>query len=169
MQRTNPADLGPAANAANFVAAIQDEREALIAFTGLLEAEQDALVQGDADRVAALAAQKSTQIDLLSHLGKLRGRYLAAQNLDAGSEGMMAWLGRNPGFATAVRKIWNELLALAEKAKQINLNNGALIESRLQQVRTKLTVLHSAANAEGVYRTDGQLRGLRSTRTFGQI
>jgi flagellar biosynthesis/type III secretory pathway chaperone len=169
MLQANPVDLGPAANAANFVAAIRDEREALIAFTGLLEAEQDALVQGDADRVAALAAQKSTQIDLLTHLGSLRSRYLASQNLDASTEGMVAWLRRNPGFATAVKKIWQELLALAEKAKQINLNNGALIESRLQQVRTKLTVLHSAANAGGVYRADGQLRGMRSTRILGQV
>ena len=110
MPHTQSADLGPAANAAKFVAAIQDEREALIAFTGLLEAEQDALIQGDADRVASLAAQKSSQIDLLSHLGKLRSGYLAAQNLDPGAEGMMAWLGRNPGFATAVKKIWQELL-----------------------------------------------------------
>jgi len=135
-----------------------------------LEASDAAeLARRQNDRVAALAAQKSTQIDLLGHLGKLRSSYLASQNLEAGAEGMLAWLGRNPGFATAVKKIWQELLALAEKAKQINLNNGALIESRLQQVRSKLGVLHSAANADGVYRADGQLRGLRSTRSIGQV
>lgn len=168
MLRSEPADAGPAASAASFVTAIQDERVALIAFTGLLEAEQDALVQGDADRVAALAAQKATQIDLLTHLGERRSRYLAAQNLDAGAEGMLAWLGRNPGFATAVKRIWQELLALAQKAQQTNLNNGVLIESRLQQNRLKLAVLQTAANADGVYRADGQLRPLRSARSLNQ-
>ncbi len=168
MLRAAPADAGPAANAASFVTTIQDERVALIAFTGLLEAEQEALIQGDADRVAGLAAQKASQIELLSHLGELRNGYLSAQNLDAGAEGMSAWLRRNPGFATAVKKIWQELLALAQKAQQINLNNGALIQGRLQQTRIKLAVLQTAANADGVYRPDGHLRPLRSARPLSQ-
>jgi flagella synthesis protein FlgN len=169
MLRRTSVDAGPAANAANFVSAIQDERAALLAFTGLLQAEQDALVRGDADRVAALAAEKASQIELLSHLGESRSRFLAAQNLNAGNDGMLAWLGRNPGFATAVKKIWQELLALARKAQQINLNNGVLIESRLQQNRLKLAVLQTAANAGGVYRPDGHLRPLRGGRSLSQV
>lgn len=168
MLRTTSTDAGPAANAADLVTAIQDERIALLAFTGLLEAEQDALVQGDADRVAELAAAKAVQIELLTHLGELRSRHLAAQNLNAGANGMVAWLGRNPGFATAVKKIWQELLALAEKAQQINLNIGVLIESRMHQNRLKLAVLQTAANSDGVYRPDGQLRPLRSARSLSQ-
>ncbi|MBE0621541.1 MAG: flagellar protein FlgN [Burkholderiales bacterium] len=168
MLRSTSANAGPAATAANFVTTLRDECVALLAFTGLLEAEQDALVEGDADRVAGLAQQKASQIDLLSHLGALRSSYLATQNLNAGADGMLAWLGRNPGFATAVKKIWQELLALAQKAQRINQNNGALIESRLQQTRLKLAVLHSAANSEGVYRADGQLRPLHSGRSLSQ-
>jgi len=162
--RTASTDAGPAANAANFVTAIQDERIALLAFTDLLEAEQDALVRGDADRVAQLATDKAAQIELLAHLGELRSRHLVTHNLNAGANAMAAWLGRNPGFATAVKKIWQELLALAEKAQQMNLNIGVLIESRMQQNRLKLAVLQTAANSDGVYRPDGQLRPLRSGR-----
>ncbi len=162
------ANAGPAATAANFVTTLRDECVALLAFTGLLEAEQDALVEGDADRVAGLAAQKASQIDLLSHLGDLRSSYLATQNLDTGADGMLAWLGRNPGFATAVKKIWQELLALAEKAQRINLHNGSLIDGRLQQTRLKLAVLQTAANSDGVYRSDGQLRPLRGGRSISQ-
>jgi len=169
MLRSASADAGPAASAAVFVAGLQDEQVALVDFTGLLQAEQDALVQGDADRLAELAADKAAKIELLTHLGELRSRHLAAQNLSASAEGMLSWLNRNPGFAAAVRKIWRELLARAETARQINQSNGLLIESRLQQNRLKLAVLQTAAAADGVYRSDGQLRPLRSARSLSQV
>ena len=169
MLRTATRDAGPAASAAVFVAGLQDEQIALVAFTGLLQSEQDALVQGDADRLAELAADKAAKIELLAHLGELRSRHLAAQNLSGSAEGMLAWLNRNPGFGTAVRKIWRELLAQAETARQINHSNGLLIESRLQQNRIKLAVLQSAAAGDGVYRPDGQLRPLRSARSLSQV
>lgn len=162
-------DAGPAASAAVFVAGLQDEYAALAQFTRLLQAEQDALVEGDADRVAELAPDKAAKIELLTHLGELRSNHLAAHRLNGNAEGMLTWLQRNPGFATAVRKLWRELLAQAEAARQINQSNGALIESRLQQNRMKLTVLQTAASAGGVYRPDGQLRPLQSARSLSQV
>jgi flagella synthesis protein FlgN len=169
MLRTGRRDSGPAASAADFVAGLQDEQDALVAFIGSLRTEQKALVDGDADRLADLGADKAAQIDLLTHLGEQRSRHLAAQNLSGSAEGMTTWLKRNPGFAAAVRKIWRELLAQAETARQINQNNGLLIETRLQQNRTKLAVLQTAAASDGVYRPDGQLRPLHSGRSLSQV
>jgi flagellar biosynthesis/type III secretory pathway chaperone len=169
MLRTASPDAGPAANAAVFVAGLQDEQIALVAFTSLLQAEQDALVQGNADRLAEFATDKAAQIELLTHLGEQRSRHLAAQNLNGSAEGMLTWLSRNPGFAAAVRKIWRELLAQAETARQLNHSNGLLIESGLQQNRLKLAVLQTAAALDGVYRPDGQLRPLRSARSLNQV
>ena len=168
MLRAAPMRPHPATSAADFAADLQDEKIALVAFTGLLQSEQDALVQGDADRLAQLASQKATQLELLTHLGESRNRHLAAQNLNPNAEGMLAWLNRNPGFAAAIRKIWQELLAQAERAQQMNFNIGALIENRLQHNRLKLAVLQTAAAPEGVYRSDGQMRSLRSTRYLSQ-
>jgi len=169
MLRTVSQDAGPAANAEVFVAGLQDEQAALVAFTALLHAEQDALVKGDADRVAELARDKAARIDLLTHLGELRSRHLATQNLTGGADAMLTWVRRNPGFAAAVGKIWRELLAQAETARQVNHSNGLLIESRLQQNRLKLAVLQTAAASDGVYRSDGQLRPLRSARSLSQV
>ena len=169
MLRTASADAGPAASAAVFVAGLQDEQKALVAFVSSLQAEQEALVQGDADRLAELATGKASQIELLTLLGEQRSRHLAAQNLSGSAEGMITWLKRNPGFAAAVSKIWRGLLAQAETARQINQDNGILIESRLQQNRLKLAVLQTAAAPDGVYRPDGQLRPLRSARSLSQV
>ena len=169
MLRTASRDPGPARDAAVFVANLQEEQAALVHFTKLLQAEEAALVRGDADRLAQLAVDKSDQLELLTHLGEARNCHLAAQNLKGSAEGMLTWLGRNPGFAAAVKKIWGELLAQAEKARQINQSVGLLLESRLQQNRLKLAVLQSAASADGVYRPDGCLRPLRSARSINQV
>jgi len=168
MLRAATPDAGPAASAATFVAGMKDEQAALTAFTALLQHEQDALVEGDAERLALLAADKATQIELLTHLGALRSRHLAAQNLSGSAEGMLAWLNRNPGFAAAVKKIWRDLLARAETALQINESNGLLIQNRLQQNRLKLAVLQTAAASDGVYRRDGQMRPLHGARSLSQ-
>lgn len=169
MLRTASPDVGPAAGAAVFVAGLRDEQAALAAFTALLQAEQDALVLGDADRLGELAADKAAKLELLTHLGEQRNRHLAAQNLDASAEGMLAWIARNQGFSTAVTKIWRALLAQAEIAQQLNNSNGVLIASRQQQNRLKLSVLQSAAAPDGVYRPDGQLLPLRGGRFLSQV
>ena len=168
MLSTASQEAGPATNAALFVAGLQDEQSALVAFTSLLQAEQDALVQGNTDRLAQLAADKAAQLELLTHLGEQRSRHLAAQKIEDSADGMLAWMDRNPGFAAAVKKIWRELLAQAEKARQINVSIGLLIENGLRQNHLKLAVLQSAASPDSVYRCDGRLRPLRSARSLSQ-
>ena len=163
------ADAGPAANAAQFVAGLQDEQAALAAFTELLRAEQAALVEGNADYLAELCEKKATQLELLTHLGELRNRHLALQQLAGNAEGMLTWIKRNPGFAAAVGKLWRELLAQAKAAHEVNQCNGVLIANRLQQNRVKLAALQTAAGGEGVYRADGQLRPLRGARYLNQV
>jgi len=169
MLHTTSRDAGPAVSAAVFVAGLQDEQAALVAFTGLLQAEQDALVQGDADRLAELASAKADKIELLSYLGEQRSRHLAAQNLNDNADGMLAWLKRNSGFGAAVGKLWRELLEQAKVAQQLNATNGLLIQSKLQQNRLKLAVLQTSAASGGVYRSDGQLGPLRGTKSLSQV
>lgn len=163
----NPsADAGSPAHAATFVSGLEAERDSLVTFIAMLQAEQDALVSGDAERVAALAAEKTAKIDLLAALGVQRKRRLAAQALTDDAAGMLAWLSRNDGFAASARKAWQEMLVLAETARQLNQGNGQLIGTRLQQTRAQLAILQGATNSDGVYRRDGQLRPLRSARAF---
>lgn len=161
-------DGGVAASAAAFAAGLQAEQEALGSFISLLQSEQEMLVCGDAERLAALAPDKAAQIDLLTLLGEQRKRHLSAQNLADSADGMLAWMKRNLGFAAAVHKIWRELLTRAETAHQLNQSNGRLIENWLQRNRVKLAALQAAAFPDGVYRHDGQLRPLRSARSLDQ-
>ncbi len=158
-------------NAAAFAAALQAEHDALGAFISLLQAEQEILVQGNADRLAAIAPEKSAQIDLLARLGQKRDRFLADQNLPLSAVGMETWLSRQRAIAAAarLRKTWQESLRRAEMARQLNISNGMLIENRVQQNRQKLTVLQSAAGSDHMYRPDGQLGPFSSGRQLGRV
>jgi len=163
-----PVNLGPDAGAAAFASTLQAEQDALDAFIGLLQNEQEVLIKGDPERLAAIAPDKAAQIDLLALLDNRRKRHLSEQNLPDSVEGMQSWINRNLGSATVVRRIWRELLARANTAHQLNLSNGRLIEHWMQQNRMKLTVLQTATASDNLYRADGQLRPLRSARSLDQ-
>ena len=159
----------PDANPAAFAALLQAEHDALGAFISLLQAEQEILIQGNADRLAAIAPEKSAQIDLLTRLGQKRDLYLADQTLPLSAAGVETWFKRYPAKTAALRKTWQESLRRAEMARQLNISNGMLIENRMQQNRQKITVLQSAVGSDHVYRPDGQLGPFRSGRQLGQV
>lgn len=169
MLRTASGNTASAASAKGFVASLIEERVALISFGRLLQAEQDALIKGQADRVAELAADKANQIVTLSRLADQRSRYLASEGLSGNAEGIKIWLSRNPELASAGKKAWLELMTVVKTARQLNQDNGILIESKLQQNRQKLALLQASGTAsEGVYHADGRLSPLRSARPLSQ-
>lgn len=159
----------PDANAAAFAAVLQAEHNALGAFVSLLQAEQEILIHGNADRLAAIAPEKSAQTDLLTRLGQKRDRYLAGQNLALSAQGVETWFSGQPAIAVTARRTWRESLRRAEMARQLNIDNGLLIETRMQQNRQRLTVLQAAVGSEHVYRPDGQLGPFRSGRQISRV
>jgi flagella synthesis protein FlgN len=163
MLPTRTGDLPSAASASDFLLGLSDEQLALAALTDLLRSEQGALVQGDADRVAALAADKEERIKTLARLSEQRSARLVSQGLKGSAEGMHIWIQRHPEYAGSARTTWQQLLAGAEAARQLNQCNGVLIENKLKQNRLRLAVLQTAGALDGVYRADGRLSSLRST------
>ncbi len=168
MPDTATVNPSPATSAEDFAQVLRAELDALGSFVSVLQAEQEILVQGDADRLAELMPDKSYKIELLTFLGQQRKRHLTSQDLTDSADGMLTWLRRNPGFAAAVRKIWKDLLSKAETARQLNESNGLLIETGLQQNHMKLAVLRNASASEGVYRADGRFGHLNNSRSFIQ-
>jgi flagella synthesis protein FlgN len=156
-------DSQGAASATHFLAGLRDEKFALAALTDLLRSEQDALIQGDADRVAALAAEKEERIKALARLSEQRSSRLGSRGLNGGTEGMQAWIQGHPEHASLAKNAWRQLLAGAEVARQINQCNGVLIENKLKQNRLKLAVLQTKGALDGVYGSDGRLSLRRST------
>ena len=135
-------------------------------FLELLEAEQQALVAGDIDRLMPLAGEKTELFARLSDLGAARGRLLAEAALGADRAGMEAWLARHAD-AAAPRRAWRELLTLGERARALNESNGRLIATRLANNQQALATLLGAANQAALYGPDGQATPVGGGRSLG--
>lgn len=138
---------------AEFVANLQLEQDAIKTFIGILEKEQNALVQGNIEKLDYLAAQKTQIIKKLADLGNKRDQYLATQGRSLDTACTNNLLSSED---TLISTIWTELLQLAKTAKQLNQTNGTIISTRLQQSQQALAALKSAAGNVSLYGPKGQ-------------
>jgi len=146
---------------------IAEEVAQLRNFLVLLEQEQQALAAGDVERLLPLAEDKNKLFGRLAQLGEARGKALAAFGFAADRQGMEGWLGRQTDAGAG--RTWQELLALAEKARALNQINGKLIATRLADNQQALSTLMAAANQAALYGPDGQARPVGSGRSLGSV
>lgn len=134
-------------------AALAAERAALLSFLSLLEREQEMLVENLTDPLLELSEKKSTDALGLNQLAETR-RSLLRKNIPVFSvEAIHAWLRAHSPEGLAV---WQEILALAERARQLNHTNGELIQMKLRHNQQTLAVLSNAVNKANLYGPDGQ-------------
>lgn len=141
-------------------------------FVQTLQTEQEALIQGDIDRLIELARLKSEKVILLSQFADRRNRFLAAQGVNPEHGGMGNWLHQQHGSQTAqqLSETWQQLLEQAEIAQQLNRVNGTMIESRLRHNQQALAVLQAAANQSiSLYGPDGQTHASGLGRPLGKV
>lgn len=133
---------------------LDEELKATRHLVQLLEQEQVQLIEADIERLTALIEQKTAAMTRMAELAKSRHRILAASGLVADDAGMQAWLDstQDPN----ARKTWQELLALAQSAKETNRINGLLISSHLARNQAALNVVRGNTQSGGFYGPDGQ-------------
>ena len=148
---------------AEYVAALDQERNRVREFLHLLETEQAALVDGDHDRLLAFTAQKATHILELRRYADNRTRLLTSYGLRPDKDGMSAWIEQHADQST--RRIWDEIKTLAAKVHATNAINGVLVEARLKNNQASIAALQTAARNTGVYGPDG---GPRLTHPSGR-
>ncbi|MEB2332255.1 MAG: flagellar protein FlgN [Nitrosomonas sp.] len=134
---------------------LQLELDNIRLFLELLEHERNLLAAGNLDDLALLVADKDRLIDQFARLDMRRNRFLNAAGLPEGTQGMNAWVSGSDEESTVARD-WEELLGLADLAKQLNQTNAVITSSWLQYTRRTLNALHSAAGRPPLYNTKGQ-------------
>ena len=146
---------------------VGDELAELRTFVGVLQKEQQALSEGDIDRLMALVADKTS---LSSHLGQLaeqRNEMLVAAGFPRDRAGMDGWLTQQTLNAQTTRSNWQNLLTLAAEARALNETNGTLIGTHLQHNQQALNALLTAGNQAALYGPDGQTRPSGGGHLFG--
>ncbi len=131
---------------------LADEQELLRAATQTLEAEAQALRDGDMVELERVTQTKQKQLTALGEADRER-RLWWAQRGGADPYGLVKYLRTDE---TASR-LFDENLALARTLRQRNLDNGTLIDLRLRATQNALSVLHAANNGGGTpYGRDGK-------------
>ena len=131
------------------------ENAAWAALAGTLADEERALVDGDAERLAALSPVKLERLHAASEFARQRLDALRNAGFAPDASGMDAWLAAhgNPH----ARADWNSLRALETEARACNARVGKLIEMRMTANRQALNVLMHAANGRNnLYDPTGQ-------------
>lgn len=138
--------------------ALTAEHAALLDFVALLKSEQEMLVENSTDRLLELAEKKTNSALILNAFAETR-QDLLKKNFprlgDPGAEAIYACLDKHAPQGSAV---WNEVLALASRAQQLNRTNGELIQMKLRHNQQALAVLSSSVKKTHIYGPDGQTR-----------
>jgi len=133
------------------------------ALEALLEQERAELPGATAERIAALAAEKTELVRRAAELGRQREDALARTGLPAGRRGLE--LGCERGGPAALRQL-EALRACAQRVRLLNARNGALVDLRLQHTGAALAVLlRGGPEAALVYSPDGLPRAGNVSRT----
>lgn len=147
--------------------AFDEEADALHAFMAILEREQQALIDGDVEALAALSDEKSAAFNLLAMLCDRRTCLSTELPLTHGTD-IDAWIEKRPAQAPE-RTAWHRLLRLAGEARELNRRNGQLIATRMQHHQQALTVLLAAGGTPATYGPDGQTRTVGRGRHLGTV
>ena len=135
---------------ASMLARLNLENVAWQTLMQVLRDEEQALIDGAADRLAPLNASKLVQLEAVSDHARSRLADLRATGHTPDHAGMDAWLTRDERPES--RRTWQQLCEMEREAQAINQRIGALIELRLSTTRQALNVLvHSATRQSGLY------------------
>lgn len=132
------------------LARLKLENAAWRALLDVLQEEEQALIAGDADRLALLNTAKLTQLQTVSDHARSRLADLQAAGHTPDHPGMDAWLAQHG--QPEQRAHWQQLHEMEQAAQAMNQRIGSLIDLRLSSTRQALNVLvHSATSQGGLY------------------
>lgn len=143
--------------------ALEDELSAARQLFGLLKSEQQHLVAADTDALISLTEQKNAFVTRMSEASSRRANAFSVHDVGTTATAVQLWLA---GVDAKTSGIWNELMAVATQARELNRTNGLLISRHLKNNQHALQVLQGNANVGRFYGPDGQSTAGNSGRTF---
>jgi len=148
------------------ISTVSQEQQHVSSLIELMKQEQQLLVAADADGLAELTPRKNALLQALAELSAQRHAALLAAGCEGSEAGMEPWLA--VGGNLEARSQWEQLLALAREAKELNRVNGMLINKQLAHNQGVLNALRMPAGADagGVYGASGQALGSGPSKRY---
>lgn len=138
---------------------LQEEIVTMSSLAELLKKEQSALVDSDVSLLNDYTLSKGQLLGKMSELEKKRNAFLTQLGYNADLDGMQAYLQQAGSADNAINtaNYWEQLLQVSMQAKEDNKINGQLINRRLAQSQSMLSILQQGnQTASPMYGPNGQ-------------
>lgn len=144
---------------------LRDEQQTMRELLELMQQEQQHLMAVDVEQLNQVTVRKGELVSRMAALALARHQALAAAGHSAGEEGMAPWLAECG--QTAAAPLWQELLGMTRKAKELNRVNGMLINKHMAHTQGALAALRPAATENAsVYGPSGKHVAARQSGRF---
>ncbi len=142
---------------------LRDEHKAMGCLLDLIKQEQAQLIDANIDALKQLTEEKTKVVSHMSALAVQRDATLAAAGFQgtADTSAIKLWLSK---AGTPAEKLWDELLAMAASAKELNRVNGMLINKHMTHNQNTLNALHATPQGSNLYGPTGQSSTKTSSR-----
>lgn len=146
---------------------LQAQQDRARALLQILDAEHDALANGD---LAAMDSTAASKIAALAELEQLKASEvglladLPFANSDTPLEQALLWCDDSG----AVRKVFDDLRQCMMACERRNHRNGILVQQRLNFVRRAVDILHAAHADTMTYGPDGMSRSGNASRLLAE-
>lgn len=134
---------------------LEEEKGLVTRFLDVLREEQSALVEGLAETLSGLSQTKLELVNALNAAEAARGAIIAASTAGNGKAEMKAWLLRHPA-ERAASLLWEDILGLAQEARQLHEMNGELIAMHLSKTTEAIDILTQRQKEAALYGSNGQ-------------
>ena len=154
------------AELADLVELLSQEVDLLEKLHSVLVSQQEALVEGDVERISALVEEQISVLNLVGEVEARRKALLAACGSDEGKPIRIdALIDIAPDYlATRLSSIRTALREVIEAIGKVNSQNGMLINQSLAYIDNTIKMIAGEDQTSTVYTPNGEV-----TRNTGQI
>jgi|GEM_PF-2499420 len=137
---------------------LEQEQQALSKLIALLQHEETALVNGSADDLPSIEAEKISLLHLIDKLVRQRDSAISAAGFNATPAGMESFFTAHADLTKTCYLLWADVLKLWQQAREKNRINENIARMRLRQTEGSLNALFQAAGINTTYSSDGRVQ-----------
>lgn len=142
---------------------IEREIKLISRLVALLQEEQNSLKTADPLALPRIHEEKSVLVDQLNALENERIQMIGGPASQPDRQRMQAWLDAHP-VETKVASQWQQLIQLAQEAKQQSQLNASLVRLHLEKTTQALAILTRHAHDNLLYGSNGQAASYTGSR-----
>jgi flagellar biosynthesis/type III secretory pathway chaperone len=146
---------------------LDEEVASLEALHAILQQEKQALLAADVPLIETLTATKNRALDKQSEITRQRQLFTeqhTRQPLPYALQALIEKSGASPGLTENMER----LTALTEQCRDLNRDNGGLIQQRQQHTQGALQVLRQTGDNGSTYSGRGKTEANNRPRTLGK-